>query len=98
MREIRIFEMEQDEPATVWSIARPLVVTVTAGQLWLTLEGDAEDYWLDTGQSFRLPAGARAWVGAGRGDVRMTAASIGSRAQPGVARRVLGLMPRRALA
>jgi quercetin dioxygenase-like cupin family protein len=78
MREIRTFDIQYDEPATVWRAARPLVVEVEHGVLWLTIEGDAEDYWLDAGQSFLLPAGAKAWIGAGRGDVRLTVTSAGS--------------------
>lgn len=74
MREIRTFEMEDHESATAWRIERPLVLTVTAGQLWLTIEHDSEDYWLEAGQSFELPAGVRAWVGPSRGTVRMTVA------------------------
>ncbi|MGN6650918.1 DUF2917 domain-containing protein [Trinickia sp.] len=72
MREIRTFEMGYDEPATAWRVDRPLVVEVEQGTLWLTVEGDAEDYWLDRGQSFLLPAGTRAWIGSGDGDVRLT--------------------------
>jgi quercetin dioxygenase-like cupin family protein len=78
MREIREFEMEHDEPATAWRIVRPLVVMVTTGQLWLTLEHDAEDYWLEAGQSFVLPAGARAWVSAGRDGARVNVTSANS--------------------
>ncbi len=78
MREIRTFEMEHDEPATAWRVPRPLVVTVTAGQLWLTVEHDAEDYWLEAGQSFVLPAGTRAWVSAGREGARVNVTSANS--------------------
>lgn len=77
MREIRTFEMQTDEPATLWRVAHPLVVEVAQGTLWLTVEGDAEDYWLEPGFAFLLPAGVRAWIGAGRGDVRMTATDAG---------------------
>jgi quercetin dioxygenase-like cupin family protein len=81
MREIRTFELGYDEPATAWHVDRPLVVEVAQGALWLTIEGDAEDYWLHPGQSFLLPAGTRAWVGSGRGDVRVTVIDAGSRAE-----------------
>lgn len=77
MREIRTFEMQSDEPATLWRVADPLIVEVAQGTLWLTVEGDAEDYWLEPGHSFFLPAGVRAWIGAGHGDVRMTATDAG---------------------
>lgn len=79
MREIRTFEMGYDEPATAWRVDRPLVVEVAHGTLWLTIEGDAEDYWLDAGQSFLLPAGTRAWIGSGRGDVRVAVKGAGAR-------------------
>lgn len=72
MREIRTFEMEEHEPATVWRVGSPLMINVTAGQLWVTIEHDSEDYWIEAGQSFELPPGVRAWVGASRGTVRMT--------------------------
>ncbi len=80
MREIRTFEMGYDEPATAWRVDRPLVIEVAHGALWLTIEGDAEDYWLDAGQSFLLPAGTRAWFGSGRGDVRVAVMGAGARA------------------
>jgi len=78
MREIRTYEMGYDEPATAWRVDRALVVEVAQGALWLTIEGDAEDYWLDPGQSFLLPAGVKAWVGSGRDDVRLTVTDAGS--------------------
>ncbi len=78
MREIRTYEMGYDEPATAWRVDRALVVEVAHGALWLTIEGDAQDYWLDPGQSFLLPAGVKAWVGSGRDDVRMTVTDAGS--------------------
>jgi quercetin dioxygenase-like cupin family protein len=83
MREIRTFEMGYDEPATAWRVDRSLVVEVAQGTLWLTVEGDAEDYWLEAGQSFLLPAGSRAWVGSGRGDVRLIVVGAGSRGDLG---------------
>ncbi|MGN6232883.1 MAG: DUF2917 domain-containing protein [Trinickia sp.] len=84
MREIRTFEMGYDEPATAWRVDRSLVVEVARGTLWLTIEGDAEDYWLDAGESFLLPAGARAWIGSGRGDVRLIVVGAGTRRDVGL--------------
>ena len=80
MREIRTFEMRHDEAATAWRVARPLIVELEHGALWLTIEGDAQDYWLEPGQSFLLPAGVRAWLGSGRGDVRLTVTGAGTQA------------------
>ncbi len=80
MREIRTFEMRHDEAATAWRVARPLIVEAEHGALWLTIEGDAQDYWLEPGQSFLLPAGVRAWLGSGRGNVRLTVTGAGGHA------------------
>jgi quercetin dioxygenase-like cupin family protein len=77
MREVRTFEMEYQEPPVLWQVAEPLVVTVMAGQLWLTMELDAEDVWLEKGQSFVVPAAARAWISAGQGGARVTVSSAG---------------------
>ncbi|GLU35508.1 DUF2917 domain-containing protein [Trinickia caryophylli] len=98
MREIRTFEMERDEPAAVWRIAEPSLVTVMAGQLWITVERDAEDYWLHAGESLWLPKGARAWIGAGAASARFTVVSAGARtAPPGTPSHALRA-PRRLLA
>ena len=74
MREVRTFEIEYGEPAAHLRVARPLIVEVEFGRLWLTIEGDAEDYMLDAGQTMRLPRGTRAWVGAEGGDARLSVA------------------------
>jgi quercetin dioxygenase-like cupin family protein len=72
MREIRTFELEHGEPASAWRVAQPLAVNVLAGELWLTVEGDADDYWLAPGESFELKRGAVAWMSAGRDGVRLS--------------------------
>ena len=41
MREVRIFEMEHDEPAAAWRVARPSIFKVISGEIWLTVEGEA---------------------------------------------------------
>jgi quercetin dioxygenase-like cupin family protein len=72
MREIRTFELEHGEPASAWRVAQPLTVDVLSGELWLTVEGDAEDYWLAAGESFELKRGAVAWLSAGANGVRLS--------------------------
>ncbi|GAB6847802.1 DUF2917 domain-containing protein [Paraburkholderia kururiensis] len=74
MREIRTFELEHGEPAAALHAAQPLVLEVRAGQIWLTVEGDAGDYWLAAGESFALPRGARTWVSSGRAGARFVLA------------------------
>ncbi|MBP0591312.1 DUF2917 domain-containing protein [Paraburkholderia sp. LEh10] len=77
MREIRTFELEHGEPASAWRVAQPLTVNVLAGELWLTVEGDAEDYWLAAGESFELKRGAIAWLSAGQDGARLSLAVTG---------------------
>lgn len=76
MREIRTFELEHGEPATAWRVTQDLVLQVMAGELWLTVEGDAEDYWLTAGETFELGSGARAWVSAGQSGARLALAFV----------------------
>ncbi|GAB7521192.1 DUF2917 domain-containing protein [Paraburkholderia sp. 2C] len=71
MREIRTFELEHGEPAAAWRVAQPLMLKVTAGEVWLTMEGDLMDYWLARGETFRLPRGATAWLSAGAQGARV---------------------------
>ncbi|TDV08279.1 DUF2917 domain-containing protein [Paraburkholderia caballeronis] len=80
MREIRIFELAHDEPAQLWRPAQPLRLQVSEGELWLTIEGDAGDYWLRNGESFALPARAKVWVSAGRAGARFLLALGGASA------------------
>ena len=75
MREVRIFELEHGEPAAAWRVARPSIFKVVCGEIWLTIEGDSEDYWLATGQSIELPRHAVAWVSAGQAGARFALAS-----------------------
>lgn len=80
MREIRIFELEHGEPAETWRLAQAMQLHVSEGELWLTLGGDAGDYWLRAGESIRLPAGARAYLSAGSAGARFMLALGGAAA------------------
>jgi len=75
MREVRIFELEQGEPAAAWRVARPAMFKVLSGQIWLTVEGEHDDHWLATGESIELPKGAVAWISAGSAGARFALAS-----------------------
>ncbi|WP_025601236.1 DUF2917 domain-containing protein [Burkholderia sp. WSM2230] len=88
MREVRIFELEHDEPAAAWRVARPSTFKVISGEIWLTVEGDSEDYWLATGESIELPRQAVAWISAGQAGARFALASGSER---GAARPMRGL-------
>jgi hypothetical protein len=80
MREIRIFELEHGEPAETWRLAQAMQLHVSEGELWLTRDGDSDDYWLRAGESIRLAAGARVCLSAGREGARFVLALGGASA------------------
>ena len=96
MREVRIFELEQGEPAAAWRVARPSIFKVISGEIWLTVEGDNRDHWLATGESIELPRRAVAWISAGQAGARFALASGSERttAMPISGLSVLGWLPR----
>lgn len=77
MREIRIFELEHEEPVQTWRLAQPLQLHVSEGELWLTMDGDAGDYWLRKGESLALAGGTAVHISAGRDGVRFLLAPGG---------------------
>ncbi|MBI3285647.1 MAG: DUF2917 domain-containing protein [Burkholderiales bacterium] len=36
---------------------RARAIEVACGRVWLTIQGDLNDYWLQAGETFHLPAG-----------------------------------------
>jgi hypothetical protein len=62
MREIRTFELDRRDAPTRWTIDRPQTLRVTRGQIWLTIEGEADDHWLDAGASVELKPYTTIWV------------------------------------
>lgn len=80
MREIRIFELENGEPAETWRLAQAMQLHVSEGELWLTIGGDANDYWLRAGESVELLAGARVCLSAGNDGARFVLALGGASA------------------
>ncbi|WP_322049150.1 DUF2917 domain-containing protein [Paraburkholderia sp. J67] len=81
MREIRIFELEHGEPAETWRLAQAMQLHVSEGELWLTIGGDANDYWLRAGESMQLVAGSRVYLSAGREGARFVLALGGASAR-----------------
>jgi hypothetical protein len=80
MREIRMFEMEYEEPAQCLRVARGLDLHVSDGELWLTIDGDAADYWLRAGESLSLARGVSVRIGAWRGGARFAIVAGGATA------------------
>ncbi|KAF1029546.1 MAG: hypothetical protein GAK40_00432 [Burkholderia plantarii] len=64
MREIRTFELDPSDPTTGLALARTHTLRVRRGQLWMTIEADAADLWLEAGASVTLPARTTIWVSA----------------------------------
>jgi hypothetical protein len=63
---------------------------VASGRVWLTVEGEAGDYWLGAGDSFTVPAGRLVVIEADKaasridvGGARRTSAAAGLAAQLG---------------
>jgi quercetin dioxygenase-like cupin family protein len=82
MREVRVFELEHDEPVTAWRVARPSIFKVMRGNVWLTVEGEHPDYWLAAGESIELARGSVAWISAGEAGARFALASGSERELP----------------
>jgi hypothetical protein len=80
MREIRIFDMEYDEPVQTWRLAQPLQLHVSKGELWLTIDGDPGDYWLREGESLTLGSRTSLRISAGRPGARFVMALGGASA------------------
>ena len=51
-------------------VAQGGVVMALEGRVWMTVEGDAEDYWLEPGEALPLAPGERARISGWREGVR----------------------------
>lgn len=62
MREIRTFELDRRDAPTRWSSHRPQTLRVLRGQIWMTVEGEADDHWLNAGDAIELKPYSTIWV------------------------------------
>lgn len=67
MRELRLYEMDGNEPAGCWRIVDRTALQVADGGLWVTVEGRPDDHWLRAGESLALEPRMRVWIGAAAG-------------------------------
>jgi len=67
MRELRLYEMDANEPAARWRIVDRTALQVADGDLWVTVEGRPDDHWLRAGESLSLLPGMRVWISAAAG-------------------------------
>jgi hypothetical protein len=80
MREIRIFELGQSDVPTRLPIGCPSRVSAMRERLWVTVEGQTDDYWLAEGESLELPPYAVVWISAEHdgGRLSVTSCNTGS--------------------
>src|ERR1700726_621833 len=80
MREIRIFELDQADVPTRLPIGCPSRVSAMRERLWVTVEGQTDDYWLAEGESLELPPYAVVWISAEHdgGRLSITSCNTGS--------------------
>jgi hypothetical protein len=81
MREIRTFELDRRDAPTGWFIDRQQTLRVMRGQIWLTIEGEAGDYWLDAGATVELKPYTTIWVSAAQDESRFSLASASTPAR-----------------
>ena len=63
MVQIENFELKTPRVVAMQLKARS-EIRVVSGRLWLTLEGHAEDVWLQAGQTWMLPVNGKLWLSA----------------------------------
>ncbi|KVL03367.1 DUF2917 domain-containing protein [Burkholderia territorii] len=81
MRELRLYEMDGNEPAGRWRIVDRTALHVAHGDLWVTIEGRPDDHWLRAGETLALLPGMRVWISAAPGGAVF---AFGQQAAPAV--------------
>src|SRR5213595_501246 len=62
MRELRTFELDEPGQPVSWRACYGQTVCAMAGKLWVTVEGNPDDIWLEPGAEMALPEGYRVWL------------------------------------
>ena len=75
MREIRTLEQEPHDAPACWLIDRPHTLTVCRGTVWLTIEGESDDWWLREGETLELAPRSKVWISASGSISRFVLAS-----------------------
>lgn len=63
MYQIEHFELSATR-ATTFQLKTGCVIRVTSGRLWLTVQGDHNDVWLQAGEHWIMPANGTLWLSA----------------------------------
>jgi len=74
MRELRIFELDEPGQPVSWRAGYGQTVSAVAGRLWVTVEGNPHDIWLEPGAVLALPEGYRVWLSGDAPGARFTLA------------------------
>jgi hypothetical protein len=72
MDELRTFELELPHRAQSLRLGRTATLCALDGPLWVTVEGDFADIWLQAGERVEIGAGQRIWLSAERNGARFT--------------------------
>jgi hypothetical protein len=72
MDELRTFELGAPHTAQALMLAQDATLCAVSGTIWLTVEGEADDVWLQAGERIDLGAGKRVWLSAERDRARFT--------------------------
>lgn len=73
-RQIRLADQE------LYSFQMPYsnLLQVQSGRVWLTVEGDAQDYWIGAGEQMQLPRGRKVVMEAAKGPARLVLTPLNS--------------------
>ena len=63
MRQIQHYELDAQQ-CELFETTVKTIVSIEAGVLWLTIEGEATDHWLVAGESIEIGASRRLWLSA----------------------------------
>jgi Protein of unknown function (DUF2917) len=72
MDELRTFELGAPRTAQALVLVQDAALCAVNGPIWLTIEGEADDIWLQAGERIGLKAGQRAWLSAEHDCARFT--------------------------
>lgn len=73
MQRIRQYLLEAQQVAC-YNTSAKTIVTVERGILWLTMNGEHLDHWLNAGDAIAIPARRQFWISAERGPVHFETA------------------------
>ena len=83
MDELRTFELGPQHTAQALTLGRIATLCAISGPIWITVEGEADDIWLQAGERIDVAAGKRVWLSAEHDHARFTVLTHGHFAKVG---------------